>query len=153
MKMRSYLAAAAVATVTAVAVSPASATLTFSLNGGNSAISGFPGPYAQVAVTRNTSTTATIVFTSLTSGGNVYLLGDGGSVAVNVNALSWTLGSISGVNLGTGFTPGPYSDGGSGNEDGWGSFNQTINSDDGFTHSSSSISFSLTNTERYLGGR
>jgi hypothetical protein len=35
---------------------------------------------------------------------------------------------------------------GPGNEDGFGSFNQTINSFDGYKHSSDAISFSLTNT-------
>ena len=116
----------------------------FDLGAGNSAISGFPGPYAQVDVSLVTPTMATITFTSLTNGGNIYLLGDGGTVAVNVNAASWTLGTITGSNAGVGFTPGPWSDGGSGNEDGFGSFNQTINSFDGFTHSSDMISFSIT---------
>jgi hypothetical protein len=119
--------------------------ITFDLGLGNSAISGYSGPYATVDVDRTSGTMATITFTSLTNSGNIYLLGDGGSVAVNVNATSWTLGSISGSNAGTGFTPGPWSDGGSGNEDGFGVFNQTINSFDGYTHSSDTISFLLTN--------
>ena len=126
--------------------SMAGATLTFNLGLGNPALAAYPGPYATVSVTLNTATTATITFTSLTNSGNIYLFGDGGSVAVNVNAASWTLGAITGSNAGTGFTPGPYSDGGAGNEDGFGSFNQTINSFDGFQHSSDNISFSLTNT-------
>src|SRR5262249_19052053 len=50
-----------------------------------------------------------------------------------------------------GFNPGPYSDGGAGNEDGFGSFNQTINSFDGFDHSSTTISFTLTNTSGTWG--
>ncbi len=116
----------------------------FDLVTGNSAISGFTGPYAHVDVNLTDATHATITFTSLTNSGNIYLLGDGGSVGVNVNATSWTLGTITGSNAGTGFTPGPWSDGGAGNEDGFGSFNQTINSFDGFTHSSDTISFGLT---------
>jgi hypothetical protein len=123
----------------------ASADFIFDLGVGNSAISGFPGPYAQVDVHLDSSTQATITFTSLTNSGNIYLLGDGGSVAVNVNATSWTLVSITGSNAGTGFTPGPWSDGGSGNEDGFGGFNQTINSFDGFTHSSDTLSIILVN--------
>jgi hypothetical protein len=71
-------------------------------------------------------------------------MGDGASVAVNVNATSWTLGTITGSNMGTGFLPGPYSNGGSGNVDGFGVLNQTINSSAGFTHSSSMIRFTLT---------
>jgi hypothetical protein len=119
---------------------------TFNISVGNAAISPYPGPYATVVVNRTSTTTATITFTSLTNSGNIYLFGDGSSVAVNVNATTWTLGAPTGSNAGTGFTPGPYSNGGSGNVDGFGVVNQTINSFDGFTHSSDTISFSLTNT-------
>jgi hypothetical protein len=126
-------------------VQPAKAdSITFNLSNGNSAISGFTGPYASVLVNRTSTTTATITFTSLTNSGNIYLFGATGCVAVNVNATAFTLGAITGSNGGTGFTSGPYSDGGSGNEDGFGSFNQTIDSFDGFTHSADSISLALT---------
>jgi len=122
-------------------------TTSFDLGLGNAAISGFPGPYAHVEVNRTSTTTATITFTSLTNGGNIYLMGDGGTVGVNVNATSWTLSNIAGSNAGTGFTPGgPFTDGGAGNEDGFGSFNQTINTFDGFSHTSDTFSFILTNT-------
>ena len=131
----------------ALGSAPAAEAFTFSLDDGNAAISGYSGPYASGDVALNDATHATITFTSLTAGGNIYLFGDGGSVAVNVNAASWTLGPIAGTNFGTGFTPGdPYSNGGAGNEDGFGSFNQTINSFDGYKHSSDTISFILTNT-------
>jgi hypothetical protein len=103
------------------------------------------GPFAQVDVSLTSSTTATITFTSLTAGGNIYLFG-GDAVGVNVNATSWTLGTINGANAGTGFSPGPFSDGGSGTMDGFGGFNQHISSFDGFTHSSDTISFMLTDT-------
>jgi hypothetical protein len=119
---------------------------TFDLTIGNPAISGFPGPYATVLVNRTSTTTATITFTSLMNSGHIYLFGAQGSVAVNVNASSFTLGPITGSNGGTGFSPGPYSDGGSGNEDGHGSFNQTINSFGGYTHSSDTLSFTLSDT-------
>jgi hypothetical protein len=119
---------------------------TFDLSVPNSAISGYAGPYVNVSVNLTSSTTATITFTSLTAAGNIYLMGDGSSVAVNVNASSWTLGGITGTNSGTGFSPGPYSNGGSGNVDGFGVLNQTINSFDGFTHTANSITFTLTNT-------
>ena len=142
--------------VTAIALggfsSIAGATIVFQLGQGNAALSGYPTPFGSVAVTRTSSTTATIVFTANNTGGYQYLFGDGGSVAVNVNATSWTLGLISGSNAGTGFTPGPYSDAGAGNEDGFGSFNQNIDSFDGFTHSSDTISFSLTNTSGTWAG-
>lgn len=118
------------------------------ISSANAAISGFPGPYATVTVTTPTlnSNMATITFTSNTVGANIYLMGDGGTADVNVNATTWTLGTITGTNAGMNFTPGPYSNGGSGNVDGFGVLNQTINSFDGFTHSSDTISFTLTDT-------
>jgi hypothetical protein len=118
----------------------------FDLTAGNSAISGFTGPYAMVTIDRTSATTAIVTFTSLTNGGNIYLMGGVGAADVNVNATSWSIGSVSGSNAGTGFTPGPFSDGGSSNEDGAGVFDQTINSFDGFTHASDTISFMLTDT-------
>ena len=108
-------------------------------------------PYVSVTVNRTNSTHATITFTSLTAAGNIYLMGDGSSVAVNGNATSWTLSDVTGSNSGTGFTPGPYSNGGSGNVDGFGVFNQKINSFDGFGHSSSTIGLALTNTSGTWG--
>lgn len=119
-------------------------TFSFSLN--NTNISGITGPFASATVNRTSSTDATITFFSLTNSGNIFLMGGVGAVAVNVNASSWTLGAITGSNSGTGFTPGPFSNGGSGNQDGFGLFNQRISSFDGFTHSSDTISFGLTNT-------
>jgi PEP-CTERM motif-containing protein len=120
-------------------------TITYTLDMGNPAISGFTGPYATLLVDRTSATTADITFTSLSNGAQTFLIGDGGSGAVNVDAASWSLSNILGVNVGTGFTPGPLSDGGSGNEDGFGSFNQTVNNFDGYTHSMTSLTFTLTN--------
>src|ERR1700732_1576273 len=60
--------------------------ITFNLTDGNSAISGYPGPYGSVLVNRTSTTTATITFTSLINSGNIYLFGDGSTVDVNVNA-------------------------------------------------------------------
>ena len=108
-------------------------------------ISGYTGPFGTAAVTLNDATHASITFTSGVVGGNIYLFGGEGSVDVNVNASSFTLGLVTGSNSGTGFTPGGWTDDGSGVVDGWGTFNQTIKSFDGFTHSSDSITFSLTN--------
>ena len=119
---------------------------TSQLNVGNTAISGFTGPYGTVTITLVNSTTATVTFTSNTVAGDIYLFGDGGSVALNVNATTFSVSGITGTNAGTGFSPGPFTNAGAGVEDGFGSFNLTINSFDGFTHSSDSISFTLTNT-------
>ena len=121
-------------------------TFSFDLSQGNPGISGFTGPYATVNVNLTSSTTATITFTSLTNSGNIYLMGDGSTVALNVNAGSFTVGTITGTNNGGG-TPGAFTANfGSQNVDGFGSFNFTIDSFDGFGHSSDSITFTLTNT-------
>jgi hypothetical protein len=120
--------------------------VTFDLTAPNTGINGFTGPFTQVEVDRTSTTTATITFTSLTAAGNIYLMGDNHVVDVNVNATSWTLGTITGTNSGTGFTPGAFSNGGSGNVDSFGNFNQIIDDFDGFTHSADSISFQLTDT-------
>jgi len=144
--MKLWVPLAGVVSALVVAGSSAKAdTITYSLDMANPAISGFTGPYVSVQVDRTSGTTADITFTSLSSGSATFLTADGGTAAVNVNATSWTLSAILGVNVGTGFTPGPFSDGGSGNEDGFGSFNQTVNDFDGYSHSTSSVSFTLTN--------
>jgi len=144
MNKLKYIAAILIAVI-GLGLQQARADFIFNLNAANIA---FPGLYAQVDVHLVNSTAATITFTSLTKAGNIYLFaGQGASaVAVNVNATSWALSPvITGSNAGTGFTPGPYSDGGSGNMDGFGSFNQGISSFDGFPHSSDTLAFSLTN--------
>ncbi len=142
---RKLLVLLAIMAVTCWAAVAAADIVTYQLTTGNSAISGYTGPYATVSVNLTTSTTATITFSSLTNSGNIYLLGDGGSVGLNVNG-AVTVSNITGSNIGTGFTPGPFSLGGAGNEDGFGSFNFTINSFDGYGHSSSTITFTLTKT-------
>src|SRR5262249_23462268 len=112
----------------------------------NDAISPFPGPYPTVDVNLTSSTTASITFTSNVVGGNIYLFGGVNAVDLNVNASSFAVGTITGSNAGSGFTPGPLSNDGSGNVDGLGIFNLTIRSFDGFTHSSDTVTFDLTNT-------
>jgi hypothetical protein len=140
--------ASALALALGIVSMPAHADLIFMSGTGNAAINGFPGPYATVDVHLVDSTHATVEFTSLTNSGNIYLMGDGGTVGVNVNASSWTISFLTDANAGTGFTNllSNLSDGGSGNEDGFGSFNQTVNSFDGFTHSADDIKIELTNT-------
>jgi hypothetical protein len=132
--------------------SMAGASLLFVIGQGNVAINSYPAPYANVSVSRTSSTTADIEFFGLTHDGLQYLFGGNGAVAVNVNATSWILGGITGSNAGAGFTPGPWSNGGAANEDGFGSFNQTIDSFDGYSHSSDYIKFSLTNTSGTWAG-
>jgi len=121
-------------------------TISYNLTMGNSAISGYTGPYGSVLVNRTDSTHATITFSASTVGGYSFLFGGQGIVGVNVNATSWTLSGLTGSNGGVGFTPGPLSNAGAGQEDGFGIFNQTIDSFDGYTHSSDTVSFTLTDT-------
>jgi hypothetical protein len=139
------LSAASVVAALVIAAPAAHAdTITYTIDFLNG--SGYTGPYETVTVNLISPTTATITFDALTNGGNVYLMADGSSADVNVNATSWTLGPITGSNPYPGFSAGPYLDSGSGSVDGFGVFNQTITSFDGFTNSSSEISFTLTNT-------
>ena len=143
------LVAAAVAFMLTLGTTCALADVTYDIGTGNAAISGFTGPYASVDVHWIDSTHATITFTSDTASGCggtcLYLMGDGGTAAVNVNATTWTLGSLTGTNY---FADSKYalSNGGAGNEDGFGGFNQTIDSFDGYGDTSSTVSFALTNT-------
>jgi hypothetical protein len=123
---------------------------TFNLTAGNAAVSGFPQPYISVTVDRTSTTMATITFNSLTTGGYTYLMVDGGAAGVNVNATSWTIGSFSYQQPATGgFVAQPAGfpkDGGAGNEDGFGSFNQKVDGFDSTDHAMSQIQFTLTNT-------
>ena len=120
---------------------------TSDLKVGNTAISGFTGPYGTVTITLLISTTATVTFTSNTVAGNIYLFGAAQAVDLNVNATTFTVGPVTGTNAGTGFTPGPLTAKiGSQNVDGLGTFNLTIDSFDGFTHSSDTVTFTVTNT-------
>ena len=82
--------------------------ISFDLGSGNSAISGYTGPYAAVTINLINPTQATITFASLNNGSNLFLMGDGGTVAVDINASGWILGTISGSNSATGFNPGPW---------------------------------------------
>jgi len=139
----------AVALTLTVGVRSASADYTFDLSSANTAISGYAGPYGHVDVHLTDSTHATVTLTSLTAGGNIYLFGDGSTMALNVNATTFTATGITGSNAGSGFTnvsgdsTAQY---GSQNVDGFGSFNLTINTFDGFDHAVDKLTFSLTNT-------
>jgi hypothetical protein len=113
----------------------------FYLAEANSGISSFPGPYALVNINLDvTQTMATITFTALPG----YLLAGQGAAAVNANGNA-TVSNITSSNTDPGFTsPGPMSDGGSGNEDGFGKFSNTLDSFDGYQSSNTFISFLLT---------
>jgi hypothetical protein len=113
------------------------ANLIFDLTTPNAALSGFAGPYATVEIQLNSSTDATIKITGLTNGATSYLMGAAGTVGVNINGtFSLVLASLSGDG-------GLLSSGGAGNEDGFGSFNLRINTDDGFPDANTFVSFEV----------
>ena len=140
-----FLGLAAAAIVCGMSALSAHAdSIVYTLGVGDTSIGGYPGPYATVTVFRDTTTTARLYFVSETNGGNIYLMGNEGSVAANINAASWSVSAIAG-HL-TGFTLSSSNSGGAGNEGGFGSFDQTINSNYGFTYATSSIGLWVTNT-------
>jgi len=143
MNKLKYIAAVLIA-IAGLGLQQANA-FTSDLNAGNSAISGFTGPYGTVTITL-VGQVATVTFTSNTVAGNIYLFGGAQAVDLNVNATTFTVGAVTGTNAGTGFTPGPLTAGGSQNVDGLGTFNLSIDSFDGFTHSSDTVTFTVTNT-------
>jgi len=144
-----YIAAALVA-LAGLGLQQADA-IQYTLSSGNPGLTGpgFTGPYATVDVIRTDSTHATVTFNSLsqTIGGNtyVYLMGDGSSGAVNVNAGTWTISGLAGSNSYPGFTPPALSNAGSQNVDGFGTLNQVVDNFDGFTHAMTQLTFTLTN--------
>jgi len=127
-------------------VQPAGANL-LTLGLPNSGISGYTGPYATVNISLTDSTHAAITFTALDSaGGQHFLMGDGGSVGLNVNG-TVTASSITAPQGPQFSSSAPIlSLGGAGNEDGFGSFNFTLNNFDGFGYAFRTVSFTLTNT-------
>jgi len=82
------------------------------------------------------STHALVTFTAAVTGGYTYKFGDGGSVAVNVNASSFSVSNITDPKT----TPA-----GSGNEDGFGSFNLKFNTDTAHDYRLLTVTFELTN--------
>ena len=145
------LALAPIAAAAMIAFSiPAVADTLYNINLGNASpgLGSWIGPYGTANVSLLDSTHASITFNSSQSsdGKYIYLMGDGGSAAVNVNASSWSFTGLTGTYLNSGFSGGSLEDGGAGNEDGFGSFNQTFNNGGGFTQARNQISFGLTNT-------
>jgi hypothetical protein len=139
-------AAALVLGLLAFAPGIASATVVFDLTSGNPAISGYAGPYGQVSVNLVNSTEATITLTSDYANGNIYLFGGAGTIGLNVNATSFQLKSVTATQPNSTFSPWTLTGSGSGNEDGFGSFNLSITGFDGFTHSTNSITVTVDNT-------
>jgi len=118
--------------------------ITYAVGAPISALSPYTGPYATVEVDLTSSTTATITFTSLTNGGNIYLLGDGGTADLNVNG-SYTLGTVTESSSISGFGA-TYKNNTPGNVSSFGVFNLSLNNKGGFKGSATSVIFTLTNT-------
>ena len=149
--MKKFLGIASVLALALIlGVGSASADTIYTIdNNGGGGLSCCAGPYATANVQLVDATHATVTFTPLVNGGYQYLLGGVNAVDVNVNATSWTIGSFSGTVPGAGFQSvnSDLTSGGSGNVgSGFGVFNQTVNNFDGFQHSWTSVSFTLTNT-------
>jgi hypothetical protein len=94
------------------------------------------GPFGNVNVNLTAGNTAIITFTAAAN----YLFVNGGAVAVNVNATSWTVSAFI-VNAGAT----AVTNSGSRGEDGFGTFNQT-GSQQNANNGASSVMFTLTNT-------
>lgn len=118
---------------------------TISLDGGNSSLSCCAGSYATVTVNRTDGTHATITFASDTDHGFSYLMGSNGAADLNVNG-SYTLGPVTASNSIGGFNTASYTGNVPGTVDGFGTFDLSLNFFDGFAHTSTVISFTLTNT-------
>jgi hypothetical protein len=127
-----------------LAGSPAQASLIETINTPNSALSGYTGPYATVSITAVNPNTANIVFTSATTSGITFLMGDGGTADLNVNG-AYTLGAVTESNIYAGFTP-TFISNTPGQVDGFGTFNLSLNNFDGYGDSASTVSFQITNT-------
>ncbi len=124
----------------------ASATpITFTLTVPNTAMSGFPSPFVQVTISDLSGQSATVTATTTFSGvGQAgYVMGDGGTFALNVNASSFSVAGITWVG-GNGTTN--ITQGAGGQVDGFGNFNLVLDNFDGFTRAVTSLTFTLTNT-------
>ena len=143
------LSAICLAALLTVAKSASGAT--YDLSAYNFGISAYTGPYGTVGVSLSDSSDAVITFTGLSAGGFHYLFGDGGSLALNLNGAVTIVGGLSGGFSGitqpqAGMLKTPTYSMGSGNEDGFGSFNFELDNVDGFQASVSTISFTLHKT-------
>ena len=119
--------------------------VTYSLDTGNTALSGFPTPYGSVTINRTSTTTANVTFQSTSTGGFQYSFIDGGVADLNVNG-TYTLGPVVFTPLSGAFSTATFVSNVPGNVDGIGNFNLSINASDGFGSASQTITFTLTDT-------
>jgi hypothetical protein len=145
--MKRNLALATVAAASALALTfgtAASALTTYTLGSLNT--TGYPAPYGTVTVDLTSPTMATVTFTAGSVSTFNYYFIDGGAADVNVNATTWTITNLTTNGVDPQNNPATLTDGGSGQVDGWGTFNQTTTQSDGYGSKSTSISFILTDT-------
>jgi hypothetical protein len=151
------LAAALIAVAMALTFGAGTASADISLTSPNNAISPYAGPYGSVNVSVDaTGKIATFTFTANPSAvnGNDYLFGDGSTAAVNVtggafgaggNLVAAFVSESNSYNPTGGFTP-TFDKFDSGNVDGFGTFNLTLNNKDGFGDTATTVIFTVTRT-------
>lgn len=149
-RSRSAFILGAVALLLLACCPPAQADFaTYSLGTGNSAISGYPAPYGSVTVDLTDSTHATITFANDTVSGYEYLFGATGAIGINVNATSFNAPTTTAgfaLTQDPGFSPASVTGTGSGSEDGFGTFNYSVALFDGYPHSVTGATFTITDT-------
>jgi hypothetical protein len=124
----------------------ASPDYSFNLDLGNSALSGYNGPYANVSIHLTDATHATITATSLSKDGFTYFMGGNRAFDANVNSTDFSVSnitaknSVSGISYSSEFTEGI----GDFQVDGWGRFNLIISGANN-SHQVDLISFVLFN--------
>lgn len=137
--------------IVAAIAQPALGSLTLSLDIGNAgpsglASSGYPGPFGFVTIDYVDATHALIELTNTGTSPTpptVYFYGAQGTLGLNVNGAVNTAATIATILATHPFNTGAISSGGPGNEDGFGSFNFTLDTAGSYTNSSSKISFTL----------
>lgn len=136
IKMQKLLLSLTILGLCALAFVPSARadSVTYSLEAGNTALTGYPGPYGSVTVTLVDATHATIEFTAGSSGGYSYKFGGVSAVDVNTNGTT----TVSGITVSS------LTAAGSGNVDGWGTFNQTLNNFDGSGYAFTDVTFTVT---------
>jgi hypothetical protein len=137
----------------AFAPGAARADFTVTLDTANTNGSGFTGPFVRVDVafsglSGGLYSTATVTFTSLYNGGDTYLMGGTSGIDLNIGN-----GTGSGFTYGSptfgqfsGFSASSVQSTGSGNADGFGTFDYNLNMFDGYTHSAKSVTVVFTDT-------
>jgi hypothetical protein len=96
-----------------------------------------------VSITAVNVNTADIVFTSLTTGGVTFLMGDGGTADLNVDG-AYSLSTVTETGL-PGFTP-TFTGNSPGQVDGFGNFTLRLVNFDGYGDAANKVTFEITNT-------